>query len=140
MAVISPGWIISLSSMASSNDAIAMAPLSSPVIITSPLVKSLLPPMAKPVISAVSRFPSELVPLNVPVALVAPACDIVTVSGVVSSNPLSEFNMVPFFTAYTFADPLIKTLFSSAIVEGAYVIALASQSLVEKGRDFQEIP
>ena len=50
---------------------------------------------------------------------------------------LSEFNMVPFFTAYTFADPLIKTLFSSAIVEGAYVIGLASQSLVEKGRDFQ---
>ena len=49
---------------------------------------------------------------------------------------LSEFNMIPFFTGYTFADPLIKTLFSASIVEGAYVFALASQSLVEKGRDF----
>jgi len=49
---------------------------------------------------------------------------------------LSEFNMVPFFTSYSFADQVIKTLFSSAVVEGAYVIALASQALVEKGRDF----
>lgn len=51
-------------------------------------------------------------------------------------SALSEFNMVPYFTSYTFADPLIKTLFSAAVVEGAYVIALASQALVEKGRDF----
>jgi len=49
---------------------------------------------------------------------------------------LSEFNMVPFFTSYLFSDTIIRTLFSSAIVEGAYVIALASQSLIEKGRDF----
>lgn len=49
---------------------------------------------------------------------------------------LSEFNSTPFFTAYTFADPLIQNLFSSIIVEGAYVFALASQSIVEKGRDF----
>jgi len=49
---------------------------------------------------------------------------------------LSEFNMVPFFTSYSFSDQVIKTLFSSAVVEGAYVIALASQALVEKGRDF----
>lgn len=49
---------------------------------------------------------------------------------------LSEFNMVPFFTAYSFADQIIQTLFSAAIVEGAYIFALASQSLVEKGRDF----
>ena len=50
---------------------------------------------------------------------------------------LSEFNMVPFFTAYGFSETVIKTLFSSAIVEGALVVALASQALVEKGRDFQ---
>lgn len=49
---------------------------------------------------------------------------------------LSEFNMVPFFTAYGFADQIIQTLFSAAIVEGAYVYALASQAIVEKGRDF----
>jgi len=49
---------------------------------------------------------------------------------------LSEFNMIPFFTAYTFADEIIKTLFSSAVVEGAMIYAMASQALVEKGRDF----
>lgn len=51
-------------------------------------------------------------------------------------SSLSEFNMVPFFTSFTFADAVIYTLFSAAIVEGAYVFALASQALVEKGRDF----
>ena len=49
---------------------------------------------------------------------------------------LSEFNSTPFFTSYSFADQVIKTLFSSIIVEGAYVVGLASQSLLEKGRDF----
>ncbi len=49
---------------------------------------------------------------------------------------LSEFNMIPFFTAYRFSDQIIYTLFSAAIVEGAYVFALASQAIVEKGRDF----
>lgn len=49
---------------------------------------------------------------------------------------LSEFNMIPFFTAYTFADQVIQTLFAQAVVEGAYIVVLASQSLVEKGRDF----
>ena len=28
-------------------------------------------------------------------------------------SALSEFNMIPFFTSYTFADPVIKTLFSA---------------------------
>lgn len=49
---------------------------------------------------------------------------------------ISEFNGVPFFTAYTFADQIIHSTFSSFIVEGAYIFALASQALVEKGRDF----
>lgn len=52
------------------------------------------------------------------------------------SQALSEFNMVPFFTYYSFADRLIFTTFSQLIVEGAYIVALASQSLLEKGRDF----
>ena len=44
--------------------------------------------------------------------------------------------MVPFFTTFTFADEVIYKLFAAAIVEGAYVFAIASQTLVEKGRDF----
>ena len=49
---------------------------------------------------------------------------------------LSEFNSVPFFTAYTFADSIVQSLFMHIIVEGAHVFALASQSILEKGRDF----
>lgn len=49
---------------------------------------------------------------------------------------LSEFNMTPFFTAYTFADQTIQTLFAQIIVEGAGIYALAAQSIIEKGRDF----
>jgi len=48
---------------------------------------------------------------------------------------LSEFNMVPFFTSFLFSDPVIYKLFAAAIVEGAYVFALASQALLEKGRE-----
>ena len=49
---------------------------------------------------------------------------------------LSEFNMTPFFTSYTFADEIIYKTFAHIIVEGAFIVGLASQALVEKGRDF----
>ena len=49
---------------------------------------------------------------------------------------LSEFNMVPFFTSFTFADQIIYKTFAHMIVEGAVILALASQSLIEKGREF----
>jgi hypothetical protein len=52
------------------------------------------------------------------------------------SASLSEFNMVPFFTSFTFADEIIYKTFSHAITEGAVILALSSQALVEKGRDF----
>lgn len=52
------------------------------------------------------------------------------------SASLSEFNMIPFFTSYSFSDEIIYKTFSHAIVEGAYILALSSQALVEKGRDF----
>jgi hypothetical protein len=51
-------------------------------------------------------------------------------------SSLSEFNMIPFFTTYTFADRIIYTTFATAIIEGAVIFALASQALVEKGREF----
>jgi hypothetical protein len=49
---------------------------------------------------------------------------------------LSEFNSVPFFTTYAFSDQIIYTTFSHIIVEAAYVFALSSQALLERGRDF----
>ncbi len=52
------------------------------------------------------------------------------------SAALSEFNMIPFFSSFSFADEIIYKTFSHAITEGAYILALSSQALVEKGRDF----
>jgi hypothetical protein len=49
---------------------------------------------------------------------------------------LSEFNSTPFFTSYQFSDQIIYKTFANVIIEGAYVVALASQALVERGRDF----
>lgn len=70
--------------------------------------------------------------------LVTDDCDVFTNDILVTllMQALSEFNSTPFFTGYSFADPLVKNLFAQVIVEGAYVFALASQSLLEKGRDF----
>jgi len=50
---------------------------------------------------------------------------------------LHELNSTPFFTAYLFSDDLIKTTLSQLVVEGSFIFAIASQSLVEKGREFQ---
>tara|TARA_A200000159_G_scaffold162112_1_gene185328 strand:- start:665 stop:1573 length:909 start_codon:yes stop_codon:yes gene_type:complete len=52
------------------------------------------------------------------------------------SASLSEFNMIPFFSSFSFSDEIIHKTFSHAIVEGAYILALSSQALIEKGRDF----
>ncbi len=70
--------------------------------------------------------------------LITEDCDVFTNDVLVANlmQSLSEFNSTPFFTNYSFADPLIQTLFTQVIVEGAYVFALASHSLIEKGRDF----
>lgn len=70
--------------------------------------------------------------------LITEDCDVFTNDILVAllMQSLSEFNSTPFFTNYSFADSIIQTLFTQVIVEGAYVFALASQSLIEKGRDF----
>lgn len=52
------------------------------------------------------------------------------------ASALSEFNMIPFFTSFSFSEEIIYKTFSHAIVEGAYIMAVSSQALVEKGRDF----
>ena len=48
---------------------------------------------------------------------------------------LSEFNQTPHFTSFTFDDPMILN-FADILVEGAYIMALASKALIEKGREF----
>lgn len=49
---------------------------------------------------------------------------------------LSEFNQVPHFTNFGFADPRICDQFAHVIVEGAYILGVGAQLLVEAGREF----
>ena len=51
-------------------------------------------------------------------------------------NSLSEFNQWPHFTQFTFADAQIQDIFLDIIVQGANLLALAAQALIEKGREF----
>jgi hypothetical protein len=51
-------------------------------------------------------------------------------------NGLSEFNQIPHFTSFHFSDPAIYGIFADVIVQGAVILALAAQSLIERGREF----
>jgi hypothetical protein len=65
-------------------------------------------------------------------------CDILSIEDMESFIwlALSEFNATPTFTAYTFADPSIYTIFSDLIVEGAYLKSLPSLIPAEVGREW----
>lgn len=49
---------------------------------------------------------------------------------------LSEFNQTPNFSAYTFEYTNFVDVFHEVLVEGATLQALASQALIERGREF----
>jgi len=51
-------------------------------------------------------------------------------------NSLSEFNSYPHFTNFSFADEVICGLFADIIIQGAVLLALAAQALIERGREF----
>jgi len=51
-------------------------------------------------------------------------------------NSLSEFNAYPHFTNFSFADSAIQDLFLDITIQGAVLLALAAQALIEKGREF----
>jgi hypothetical protein len=65
-------------------------------------------------------------------------CDIFSMDMLVTflANALTDFNQVPFFTFFTFEDTDILNQFHDIIVEGATLMALASQALIERGREF----
>lgn len=50
---------------------------------------------------------------------------------------ISQFNQTPFFTSFTIEDTEFVNTFTDLLVEGAVLHALASQSLLERGREFQ---
>jgi hypothetical protein len=53
------------------------------------------------------------------------------------SLSLSHFNQTPPFTYFTFDDTKCIEFFQEALVSGATIYALASQALIEKGREFK---
>jgi hypothetical protein len=50
---------------------------------------------------------------------------------------ITSLNEIPFYTFYTFEDTLFIDQFMNILVEGATLSALASQALIERGREFQ---
>jgi len=52
-------------------------------------------------------------------------------------SALSEFNMTPTISGFTFADPVVSTLFADVLTQGSMLIAWAGQAILEAGREFQ---
>jgi len=65
-------------------------------------------------------------------------CDIFTTEElyVFLCSSLAEFNLTPHFTHFVFEEACVVDEFADVIVEGAYIMALASKALIEKGREF----
>ena len=65
-------------------------------------------------------------------------CDIFSVDMLATflGNALSDFNQTPYFSFFSFEDTQIIDQFHDIIVEGATLMALASQALIERGREF----
>lgn len=49
---------------------------------------------------------------------------------------ISEFNQIPYFTNFTLNDSRFIDCFTEVIIEGAVLHALASNALLERGREF----
>src|ERR1700722_3618777 len=66
-------------------------------------------------------------------------CDIFSVDMLTTfiANAITDFNQVPYFTFFTFEDTIFLDIWHDIIVEGATLMALASQALIERGREFQ---
>lgn len=66
-------------------------------------------------------------------------CDIFSVDMLVTmlATILWDFNQVPYFTDFQFDDDSFIRQFGEILVEGATLYALASKSLIERGREFQ---
>jgi hypothetical protein len=66
-------------------------------------------------------------------------CDIFSIDMLVTflSTAVWDFNQVPFFTFFQLDDDNFIEQFGEILVEGATLYALASKSLIERGREFQ---
>jgi hypothetical protein len=66
-------------------------------------------------------------------------CDIFSVDMLTTfiATALWDFNQVPYFTFFQFDEDIFVEQFGEILVEGATLYALASKSLIERGREFQ---
>lgn len=66
-------------------------------------------------------------------------CDIYSVDMLVTflASALWEFNEIPHFTSFTFDDNAFIDQFGNILVEFAALWAMASQALIERGREYQ---
>jgi hypothetical protein len=66
-------------------------------------------------------------------------CDIYSVDMLATfiADSITMFNEIPYFTFFSMEDTEIIDQFHNIFVEGATLTALASQALIEKGREFQ---
>ena len=66
-------------------------------------------------------------------------CDIFSVDMLTTflATALWDFNQVPYFTFFKFDEDEFVDQFGEILVEGATLYALASQALIERGREFQ---
>lgn len=66
-------------------------------------------------------------------------CDIFSIDMLATfiAMALSKFNSTPYFTSFTFDDSDFVAQFGEILAEGAVLFALASQALIERGREFQ---
>jgi hypothetical protein len=66
-------------------------------------------------------------------------CDIYSVDQLVTflAQSLSMFNEVPHFTSFDFNHSEIIKVFYDVLVQGAVLLALSSQALIERGREYQ---
>jgi hypothetical protein len=65
-------------------------------------------------------------------------CDIYSTDQLVTflAQSLSMFNEIPHFTAFEFHHTEIITIFYNILVQGATLLALSSQALIERGREY----
>ena len=80
----------------------------------------------------------KVVDPNDPTNYIIVPCNIFTDSELICFiiNSLSEFNAYPHFTNFTFASPEVVGIFLDILAQGAVLLALAAQALIERGREF----
>jgi hypothetical protein len=66
-------------------------------------------------------------------------CDIFSVDMLTTfvAMSLNKFNSTPYFTNFQFEDSDFFATFAEVIADGASIFAMASQALIERGREFQ---